>query len=67
MEALNPDFTFPSGDTVSCGNRADAPKAQRKHEWRDAGTDIRHRFDGRFTLCAVKICIRCGRDDDKPV
>lgn len=64
MQPLDPDFTFPH-DPIKCGLRMDLPKKQRRHDWRDAGQDIRHQFSGFLTLADVKICVRCGADQDK--
>lgn len=68
MDALNPPQWEPlPGDTVKCGNRRDLPKAQRRHIWLDAGTDIRHRFSGEYKLSQIKICSRCGKDEGTSV
>lgn len=67
MMPLDPHFEFPPGNTVTCGKRVDLPKKQRVHDYRDAGQDVRHRFDGAFRLCDVRICIVCGHDDEKVV
>lgn len=65
MLALDPDFTFPAGGTITCGLRDWLPKRLRRHTWRDAGLDIRHCPDsGEFRPRRVKICIACGRDED---
>jgi hypothetical protein len=65
--ALDPDFTFPSSEAITCGLRAYLPKRLRRHDYRDAGTDIRHQFDGTFVLARVAICIACGKDIDERV
>ena len=56
-------FELPSGDTVSCGLLMDLPKRERRHQWLDAGLDVRHQFSGAFVMCLVRVCARCGRDD----
>lgn len=68
MEPLDPDFTFPAGGTVKCGLRTWLPKKERRHEWRDAGEDMRYNITtGAIRLCKVKICIECGKDEDRAV
>ena len=66
-QPLDPEFTFPAAGTVTCGLRTDLPRKQRRHDYRDAGPDIRHQFDGTFVLAQVAICITCGKDIDEPV
>lgn len=68
MRQLDPGtFTLPPGDRVSCGNRTDVPRAQRRHVWLDAGTDDRHMFTGETALCRIRICSVCGRDDQERI
>jgi hypothetical protein len=68
MEPLDPNFTFPKGGTVKCGLRVDLPKSQRRHDYRDAGEDMRYQISsGYLRLCAVRICITCGHDDQKVI
>jgi len=68
MEPLDPNFKFPAGGTVKCGLRTWLPKRERRHEWRDAGLDWRYNITtGAIRLCKVKICIECGKDEDKRV
>jgi hypothetical protein len=50
----------PAGDAVSCGNRTDLFKKQRRHDWRSMGLDICHGGDGRYSPALVKVCIQCG-------
>lgn len=54
---------------VSCGNRLELPKKQRRHAWQDHGLDVRHEPDsGAYRLRRVFVCDTCGRDkDEKPV
>jgi hypothetical protein len=56
-------FIPPPGDTVSCGLLTHLPRKQRRHQWLDAGLDMRHQFSGCLALSAVRVCARCGRDD----
>ena len=51
---------WPPGDAVSCGNRKDLPKKQRRHDWRSMGADICYGGDGFRGLAMVEACIRCG-------
>lgn len=63
MTALNTSQWTPApGDSITCGNRKDRIKADRRHNWLDAGTDIRHQGDGDFKLMKISICADCGRD-----
>lgn len=65
---LDPEWVFPPGDVVSCGNRTDLFRKQRRHTYRDAGLDIRHQFKlGDYVLCQVAICIVCGHDTEERV
>lgn len=64
---LDPHFRFPPAGVITCGLRTWLPKRLRRHDWRDAGQDIRHQFDGTFALATVKICIACGKDEDTRV
>ena len=51
---------------VSCGNRVDLPKRQRRHVWEDRGLDVRHDPDsGVYRLRRVFACDICGRDKDE--
>jgi hypothetical protein len=58
-----PERLFPLDDAnpVSCGNRGDLPKAQRRHDWRYLGLDTRHTEDV-FTDLHIYACAVCGRD-----
>jgi hypothetical protein len=63
---LDPEWVFPAGDRVKCGNRLDLPRKQRRHDYRDAGIDVRHQFsDGAYVECRVAICVRCGQDTEE--
>lgn len=64
MTALDPTTWAPPVSAVSCGNRKDVPRAQRRHTWLDAGLDMRHQFSGYFEVRQVSICAVCGRDKD---
>jgi hypothetical protein len=55
----------PAGDVVSCGNRRDVPKRQRRHVWADAGPDVRHQFSGYVQEVQIRICLVCGKDDER--
>ncbi len=50
----------PPGDAVSCGNRTDLFKAQRRHDMRSMGLDVCHGGDGSFGPALVAMCTRCG-------
>lgn len=61
-------FKLAPGDAVSCGNRKDLVKAQRRHDWRELGIDDRHDPEsGDFRPRRAFMCIRCGRDEDESV
>jgi hypothetical protein len=63
---LDPQWIFPAGDLVKCGNRTDLFRKQRVHHFRYAGTDVRHQFKrGDYVECHVAICIRCGHDTEQ--
>ena len=50
------------GQPVSCGNRKDLPKAQRRHRPVYLGLDPRHMADGGIEDVHVFACAECGRD-----
>jgi hypothetical protein len=50
----------PAGDAVSCGNRRDLFRKQRRHDYRCMGADICYGGDGYRGLSMVYVCIRCG-------
>jgi len=62
MRALDPDTWEPPTQPVSCGNRRDLFKKQRRHSYLHAGTDIRHEFSGEFVEHIILICETCGRE-----
>lgn len=65
---LDPEWVFPAGDRVKCGNRTDLFRKQRVHTYRDAGLDVRHQFKtGAYVDCRVAICIVCGHDIEERV
>jgi hypothetical protein len=50
---------------ISCGNRKDLPKKQRRHDYEDRGIDLRHDPDkGDYRPRWVRVCLVCGRDND---
>jgi hypothetical protein len=57
------ELRFPLADAnpVSCGNRRDLVKAQRRHDWIHLGVDTRHTEAG-FEDLHVYACAECGRD-----
>ena len=64
-----PGYRFPldevplddEGNPVSCGNRQDVPKAERRHAWVYLGTDTRH-IEDVFEDLHVYACAVCGQD-----
>jgi hypothetical protein len=66
---FRPEYRFPldevplddDGNPVTCGNRSDLPKAQRRHGWVYLGIDTRHTEDV-FEDLHVYACATCGRD-----
>lgn len=62
--AVAAPFIFPLDDAspVSCGNRRDLPKAQRRHQRVYLGTDARHMSDGSFADLHIYACAVCGAD-----
>jgi hypothetical protein len=54
---------FPvAGDAVTCGNRTDVPKLNRRHLYASLGMDTRNLGDKGFWDVEVFACVRCGRD-----
>lgn len=51
---------LPAPSAVKCGNRADLVKAQRRHDYRYAGTDERTTEPGLKAEHHLAICITCG-------
>ena len=65
LPPLDPEFEFPPHGTVKCGLRKDLPKKQRRHNWHDAGLDMRHDpQEGDMRDRRVRICTTCGADTD---
>jgi hypothetical protein len=48
---------------ISCGKRTDLPTKQRRHQWEWLGLDTRNCGEHGFWDMAIRVCIRCGRDD----
>jgi hypothetical protein len=46
---------IPPGDVVSCGNRTELFRKQRRHAWQGLGDDVQYGVLGR-----VRACMRCG-------
>jgi len=67
---MPPEYPFPldevpldgEGRPVSCGNRTDLPKRERRHDPRYLGTDMRHANDGGIEELHIYACAVCGRD-----
>ncbi len=54
---------FPvAGDLITCGNRVDLPKAQRRHDWVCLGKDTMNKQEKGICEVLVFACSRCGRD-----
>lgn len=54
---------FPvEGNPVTCGNRTDLPKNQRRHSWVPLGTDVKNCGEKGICETEVSACHRCGRD-----
>lgn len=54
---------LPPGDLPSCGNRAELPKAQRRHAWTVLGADTRNTMGPQgFGPVHVLACVMCGAD-----
>ena len=54
---------FPvDGSAITCGNRADLPKKQRRHDWADMGRDFDNQGEKGIVETDVRACMRCGRD-----
>jgi hypothetical protein len=48
---------------VKCGLRTDLPKAQRRHQWAELGTDVRHMDKPEPAReMRIRACTRCGTD-----
>jgi hypothetical protein len=63
---LDPEWIFPSSEAITCGLRTYLPRRLRRHDYRYAGTDVRHQFrDGAYADCHVAICIACGHDTEQ--
>jgi len=67
---MPPEYLFPldevpldgEGRPVSCGNRTDLPKRDRRHRQVYLGTDMRHANDGGIEELHIFACGECGRD-----
>lgn len=51
------------GTAVTCGNRTELPRKQRRHLWAELGTDIRNAGEKGIIAAEVRACVRCGKDD----
>lgn len=58
---MNSPFPVPGG-VITCGNRTDLPRKQRRHAWVSLGTDIRNFREHGFRECEVSACVTCGTD-----
>lgn len=52
-----------AGDQVTCGNRTDLPRKQRRHHWADLGGDFASHGEAGIVQVTVRACLACGRDD----
>jgi hypothetical protein len=61
---FRPELRFPlaGASPVSCENRRDLVKAERRHAWVYLGVDARHMGDGASGDLHVYACAECGRD-----
>ena len=49
-------------DNITCGNRKDLPKKQRRHDWACLGKDIANHGEKGIVEVLVFACTACGRD-----
>lgn len=65
---LNPDTWEPPVSDVSCGNREDLFRKQRRHIPVSMGTDLAYFGDtGEKRLSLITSCARCGRQEAHPL
>jgi hypothetical protein len=50
------------GGAVTCGNRRDLVKKQRRHHWVYLGLDVDNHGVKGFREVAVFACVLCGKD-----
>lgn len=50
------------GDRITCGNRLDLPRKQRRHVPLDMGDDFKNKGTEGIVQVPVTACARCGRD-----
>lgn len=48
---------------VTCGNRSDLPKKERRHTWASMGRDVRNAGSAGFKEYLIGACVTCGRDE----
>lgn len=58
----DPDAPLIPGNTVTCGNRTDLPRKQRRHVWVVLDRDVRNGGSIGFVEGRVSACDVCGRD-----
>jgi len=59
-----PETVLPlDGSPVTCGNRIDLPRAQRRHQYADMGTDFKNKGTEGITEVPVRACLQGGKDD----
>lgn len=61
LEVTEPILPVP-GDRITCGNRKDLFKRQRRHTLVSLGTDTKNK--GTEGICEVEVfaCLTCGKD-----
>lgn len=48
---------------ISCGNRTDLFRKNRRHIWVDMGDDVTNKGTEGIVQVPVRVCARCGKDD----
>lgn len=51
------------GTAVTCGNRTELPRKQRRHLWAELGEDWANKGQEGIVQVPVRACTRCGKDD----
>lgn len=58
----DPEDMIVPGSAITCGNRTDLPRKQRRHLKIEMGMDTRNRGTEGFGDVLVHMCTLCGRD-----
>jgi len=62
QDACIADWFPVPGEMITCGNRTDLPKKQRRHDWVSLGVDTKNAGTLGIVEVDVFACVVCGKD-----